>query len=187
MNSPPHRFLPKLCDVKYTESAGVEGLNNPDKIDALAKILQTHPDAIERARAVSELGAMRNGRAYEALGIAMHDNSTEVRQAVVRAFEKVGANWVLAPILIRLRSNDPGARMVACRELARHEDREAVLPLIDRLNDSNLEVRIAAAFALGQLGDRRAIEPLLQLRRGNWNPALRNTIDRTLVQLRKRK
>ncbi len=187
MNSLPHRFLPKLSDVEYTESFGVEGLSNPDKIEALAKILQTHPDAMERARAASELGAMRNGRAYEALGIAMHDNSSEVRQAVVRAFEKMGADWVLAPILIRLRSNDPGARMVACRELARHDDCEAVLPLIDRLNDSNLEVRIAAAYALGQLGDQRAIEPLLQLRRRDWNPTLQNTIDRTLVQLRQKK
>ncbi|MFX1566279.1 MAG: HEAT repeat domain-containing protein [Promethearchaeota archaeon] len=159
-------------------------MSSPEKIDALAKILQTHPDEKERARAVTELGAMRNGPAYEALGIAMHDHSPVVRKAVVKAFEEVGADWVLAPVLIRLRSNDAGARMVACRELGRLGDQEAVLPLIDRLNDSNLQVRIAASFALGQLGDRRAITPLQLLRRRDWNPSLRHTIDRALFQLR---
>ncbi len=151
------------------------------------EILQTHPDAKERARAVSKLGAMRNGQAYEALGIAMHDNSPVVRKAMVKAFEKVGADWVLAPVLIRLRSHDHGARMVACRELGRLGDKEAVLPLIDRLNDSNLEVRIGAAFALGELADPRATEPLQQLRRRDWNPLLRQTIDRALIQIRQQK
>jgi HEAT repeat protein len=135
-------------------------LTTPDDIPALTEILQTHPDAKERARAVSKLGAMRNGQAYEALGIAMHDNSPAVRKAMVKAFEEVGADWVLAPVLIRLRSHDPGARMVACRELGRLGDKEAVLPLIDRLNDSNLEVRIGAAFALGELADPQATEAL---------------------------
>ncbi len=162
-------------------------MNEQETIAALTKILQTHPSADERARAVSELGAMRNGRAYEAIGIAMHDNSPVVRRAVVRAFEEVGADWVLAPVLIRLRGNDPGARMVACRELGRLGDTEAVLPLIDRLNDPNLQVRIAAAFALGELGDQRAIEPLQQLRRKDWNPTLRQAIDRALIQLRTKK
>ncbi len=156
---------------------------DPEKIDSLAKILQTHPDPHERARAVSELGAMRNGPAYEALGIAMHDSSPLVRKAVVQAFEKVGADWVLAPVLIRLRSNDPGARMVACRELGRLGDTEAVLPLIDRLNDANFQVRVAAAYALGQLGDSRAIEPLQQLMRRALNPSMRQTIQRSLTLL----
>ena len=158
-----------------------------DKIEALAKILQTHPDEKERARAVTELGAIRTGPAYEALGIAMHDSSPLVRQAVVKSFEEVGADWVLAPVLIRLRSNDADARMVACRELGVHNDVEAVLPLIDRLRDSNLQVRIAAACSLGQLGDPRAIPHLQDLRRRDWNPALRHTIDRALFQLRQHK
>lgn len=158
-------------------------LSDPDKIIALAKILQTHPDAKQRAQAVTELGAMRNGRAYEVIGIAMHDNSPVVRQAVVKAFEEVGADWVLAPVLIRLRSNDAGARMVACRELGRLGDTEAVLPLIDRLNDANYQVRVAAAYALGQLGDSRAIEPLQQLMRRALNPSLRQTIQRSLSLL----
>ena len=130
---------------------------------------------------------MRNGPAYEALGIAMHDSSPLVRNAVVKAFEDVGADWVLAPVLIRLRSNDAGARMVACRELGRLGDIEAVLPLIDRLNDSNLQVRIAAAHALGQLGDPQAVPHLQQLRRRDWNPSLRHTVDRALFQLRQTK
>jgi HEAT repeat protein len=162
-------------------------LTTPDDIPALTEILQTHPDAKERARAVSKLGAMRNGQAYEALGIAMHDNSPAVRKAMVKAFEEVGADWVLAPVLIRLRSHDPGARMVACRELGRLGDKEAVLPLIDRLNDSNLEVRIGAAFALGELADPQATEALQQLRRRDWNPLLRQTIDRALIQIRQQK
>ena len=162
-------------------------MNNQERIAALTKILQTHPDAKERARAVEELGAMRDGCAYEALGIALHDNSPLVRKAVVQAFEEVGATWVLAPVLIRLRSNDAGARMVACHELGRLGDMEAVIPLIDRLNDSNLQVRIAAAHALGRLGDSRAIPHLQQLRRRDWNPSLRHSIDRALFQLRPEK
>jgi len=162
-------------------------LTIPDDIAALTEILQTHPDAEERARAVSKLGAMRNGQAYEALGIAMHDNSPVVRKAMVKAFEEVGADWVLAPVLIRLRSHDSGARMVACRELGRLRDKEAVLPLIDRLDDSNLEVRIGAAFALGELADSRALESLQHLRRRDWNPLLRQTIDRALIQIRQQK
>ncbi len=158
-------------------------MTESNKIDSLIKVLQTHPDSTERARAVSELGAMRNGRAYEALGIALHDNSQVVQVAVIRAFEEVGADWVLAPVLIRLRSNDPGARMVACRELGRLGDKEAVLPIISRLDDPNLEVRIAAAYALGQLCDSRAIEPLRQLLRRSWNPALRQVTQKSLTLL----
>ncbi len=173
--------------INLSQSVGADVLSNPDKILTLAKILQTHPDEQERARAVTELGAIRTGTAYEALGIAMHDNSALVRKAVVKAFEEVGADWVLAPVLIRLRSNDADARMVACRELGRHDDTEAVLPLIDRLSDSNLQVRIAAAHSLGQLCDPRAIPHLQDLRRRDWNPSLRHTIDRALFQLRQSK
>ncbi|MFX1319402.1 MAG: HEAT repeat domain-containing protein [Promethearchaeota archaeon] len=162
-------------------------MSNQKQIDALATILQTHPDPKERARAVLELGAMRTGSSYEALGIAMLDNSPIVREAVVQAFEEVGADWVLAPVLIRLRSNDPGARMVACRELGRLGDTEAVLPLINRLDDANLQVRVAAAYALGQLGDPRAIQPLQQLIRRTLNPAMRQTIQRSLTQLMHKK
>jgi HEAT repeat protein len=158
-------------------------MSSPEKIVTLEKILQTHPDAKERARAVSELGAMRNGSAYEVLGIAMHDSSPEVRKAVVQAFEEIGADWVLAPVLIRLRSNDPGARMVACQELGRLGDTEAVLPLIKRLGDANFQVRVAAAYALGQLGDKRAIEPLQQLMRRALNPSMRQAIQRSLSLL----
>jgi HEAT repeat protein len=106
---------------------------------------------------------------------------------VVKAFEEVGADWVLAPVLIRLRSNDSGARMVACRELGRLGDTEAVLPLINRLNDANFQVRVAAAYALGQLGDPRAIQPLQQLMRRALNPAMRQTIQRSLAQLMHKK
>jgi HEAT repeat protein len=158
-----------------------------NKIDALAKILQTHSNASERARAVKELGAMRNGLAYEALGIAMYDNSPIVRKAVVQAFEEVGADWVLAPVLIRLRSNDPGARMVACHELGRLGDTEAVLPLLNRLGDANYQVRTAAAYALGQLGDSRAIEPLQRLIRRELNPSMRQAIQRSLSLLLQKK
>ena len=77
--------------------------------------------------------------------------------------------------------------MTACRELGRHNDTEAVLPLIDRLSDSNLQVRIAAACSLGELGDTRAVPHLQALRRRDWNPALRHTIDRALFQLRQSK
>jgi HEAT repeat protein len=162
-------------------------VSSQEHIDALATILQTHPDAGERARAVRELGAMKNGPAYEALGIAMLDNSPVVREAVVQAFEEVGAHWVLAPVLIRLRSNDSGARMVACRELGRLGDTEAVLPLINRLEDANFQVRVAAAYALGQLGDPRAIEPLQRLMRRALNPAMRQTIQRSLSLLMHKK
>ncbi|MFW9831981.1 MAG: HEAT repeat domain-containing protein [Candidatus Thorarchaeota archaeon] len=153
----------------------------------MAKILQTHPDAEQRAQAVVELGAMRNGRAYEAIGIAVYDKSAIVRKAIEQAFEKIGANWVSAPVLIRLRSNDAGARMVACQELGRLGDCEAVLPLIDRLDDANFQVRVAAAYALGQLGDPRAIKPLQQLMRRALNPSLRQTIQRSLSLLLQKK
>ncbi|MFW9935936.1 MAG: HEAT repeat domain-containing protein [Candidatus Thorarchaeota archaeon] len=162
-------------------------MSTQKKIEQLAKILQTHPDSKERARAVLELGAMRNGPAYEALGIAMLDSSPDVRKAVVQSFEEVGADWVLAPVLIRLRSNDPGARMVACRELGRLGDTEAVLPLINRLNDANFQVRVAAAYALGQLGDTRAIEPLQQLMRRALNMSMRQAIQRSLSLLMQKK
>lgn len=158
-------------------------MSGSEKLEALIKTLQTHPDPKERARAVATLGAKRDALAYEAIGIAVNDKSPVVRKAVVQAFEDVGADWVLAPVLIRLRSNDPGARMAACRELGRLGDTEAVLPLIKRLEDPNLEVRVASAHALGELGDQRAVEPLQQLLRRDWNPALRNTIQRALALL----
>lgn len=170
-----------VCNVAYCSEADL--LSKVKEIAALIKTLQTHQNPEERARAVTALGSMRKGEAYEALGIALHDNSQVVRMAVIRSFEEVGAEWVLAPVLIRLRSNDAGARMVACRELGRLGDKEAVIPLIHRLEDQNLQVRVAAAHALGELGDKRAIEPLQRLFRRDWNPGLRQVVSRILAKL----
>ena len=65
--------------------------------------------------------------------------------------------------LRKLRSNDPGKRLLAVKDLYISRDSRAVESLVEALGDENDAVRCEAAESLGFIGDARAIPGLVAM------------------------
>jgi len=131
------------------------------EFEALFQLLKVEGQIV-RKYAVRALGQLDDLRVVDLLVQLLRDENYEVRNEVLKAFEKLGKPAII-PLVRLLKDKDWIQRLSAARLLGQLGDSRAVEPLIQTLKDKESDVRSAATIALGRLGDSRAVEPLIQL------------------------
>ena len=103
--------------------------------------------------------------AVDALVVAIHDQSAEVRMSVIQALASLDADpRSVAALIQALRTDpDPQVRNTAAWALGQIEDRAATPALLAAMaGDRAVEVRRTCVWALGQLEDPAAVDGLIR-------------------------
>ena len=98
--------------------------------------------------------------AVEALTVALHNPSKDVRFNAARALGEIRDVRAVESLLDLLRDQNRTVRLASARSLGFIRDTRAVEPLCQALVDRARMVRNYIAWALGEIGDERATQPL---------------------------
>ena len=131
--------------------------------DSLRRAAQQGPPAV-RARAIYELGVMKNPEAVDALITAARDADPLVSASGIHALLQYDDRRVL-PALLEIASRQGVSSLAAVNSLGRFRDPSALPVLYGLLGSRDPMLRLAAIGALGDVGDAEAItklQPLLQ-------------------------
>jgi HEAT repeat protein len=120
------------------------------------------PEGAVRRYAATALGALRDARAVEPLGMALYDLHHEVSMAAARALAGIGPASLEA-IAGASRHPEPGIRANAALALGGIQHSRAVTILLDLVYDPDRAVRKQAALSLAEVNDDRARLALQQL------------------------
>ncbi|MCA9993014.1 MAG: HEAT repeat domain-containing protein [Ardenticatenaceae bacterium] len=182
-------LLKILRDEKLSEQQGgaaveqavvksLAGIGDPRAIEPLARLLlrpgkkKGVGQTTAAAYAATGLGKIGGPQAKGILLSALKNDSSDVREAAVRALVEISDDEVVDALIELLGhtewDSDPEAgdlggttRSEAARALGKSGNKRAVAPLIQALqNDPKAYVRAAAAQALGLLGDQQALPAL---------------------------
>lgn len=179
-------------------------------VEANSIALLQSEDAIQRLKAVRELGRVENPRAIGYLVKVLSDKDERIIDAATQVLATLGepavepllevlygnerirwaATRALGQIwgitdLVKLGDNNKEVRQKAANALGQLQDEpgeRAIDPLIAALQEGDLSVRSAVAQALGQLGNARAIGPLIELLKIS-DHEMRSGISKALINL----
>jgi len=139
---------------------GIQGMGDV-AVDPLIKALADTEGAVRRFAAAS-LGAMRAGRAVDALGMALYDMHHEVGTAAARALGQIG-EASLEVLTDAAGHPEPGIRENVALALGGINDLRSGDILLKMLHDPERSVRMQAVRSLGELKDTRSLPRLEEL------------------------
>jgi len=126
--------------------------NAEDKVDSLINKMQSQ-NRNTRARAVIELGKIKDARVITPLINALKDTDSYVRGQAAWALGEIKDTHAVQPLITVLKDDDYGyVRQESARALGKIKDSRAVQPLITALNDESPDVREEAVKALIEIG-----------------------------------
>lgn len=140
------------------------------------------PNPWRRARAVSALGEIGGGAAFDAMVVLLADPNDAVCRAAAAAFEKLRDPRAVAPLveLLANRSRSTFVRSYAAMSLGALKDPAAVEPLVGELGSEDALMRRAAARALARIDDPRSRDRLVDLAASDPDKTVRDVVSRYL-------
>ena len=183
-------ILPSLIGALLDEDAEVRAvvaralgeLDDPQAVDALARVLREDPDADVRRTAAWALGEIESPRAIPALGRALReDASREVREMAVWALGEIEDPAAVPALADAADDPDPKIRRKVAWALGEIEDPAAVPALRGLLRDEDAETRKIALWAIAEIEAPASYEVLVELLKDE-NPEVRKAAARALAE-----
>ncbi len=151
-------------NVAHDVNEALIAMGEPAVLPLIAVLEDRDRATVERARAASLLGKLRDGRAFAPLATALLDTTevSAIRRSAITGLSELDSQRALDPLtrVIVRRHEEPKTRVWAVQSI---RDRRAFPMLLDILRDSEDDstVRAAAAGQLCALGGQQAVGPLV--------------------------
>ena len=172
--SPPPASPPLFAESDDSLSYAIRDIDNPQAIDALAKVLD-NKSAVVRAAAMQALGKMDDPRALAPLLNVLAKDDREDIHSAIRALGELGDRRAVDPLIKQLIR--PAYTSDVADALGEIGDERAVQPLIKQLRIAPATNAHTIVAAIGSIGDPAAIDDLSNIAGQGNNKLSRTAID----------
>ncbi|MCB9644699.1 MAG: HEAT repeat domain-containing protein [Myxococcales bacterium] len=171
----------KIC----AQSLGKMG---PKALKDLRRYLKDHPQAPIRALMAKSIGflAPKDSVTLGALALALKDNSTDVRDAVIKAVRHIKTSSARKLLEKTLLENDWWKARQSAADALGELAYTATLSILKKgLDDTDPRVRIAVMYAISEYGARaESYIPMFEKIREDPDPAIQSAAERALRRIR---
>lgn len=182
------KFKQMLCDEDLQKRVvavkGLLSVNPEGNMECLRQALSDESPEV-RCIALESLSALKDIPESMTPDImaCLHDESAEVRLALIQFLGDVGGNKPVSYLQSALSDTDDWVKIRAVEALGRLKGEEALPQLVGLLDDSNPLVAIKVIEALGDIGGDAAFQALLQVME-NGNPELQQAAEDAAGRIR---
>ncbi len=187
------RFVALLKDELANPDArvrrnAVEALaetKEPELLETFVDILKSDPESSIRRLAAHFLGELKSAEAFDALIIAIGDESADVRREAAESLLKLNDSRAVAPLAKALRDKDRTVRKTAIQALGILKAPEVVPDLIDIVDSTSSSYeRKSAILALTEIGDPRRVAILVRTAMYEQDPDVRIEAEKAISRIR---
>ncbi|MFH1379273.1 MAG: HEAT repeat domain-containing protein, partial [bacterium] len=174
-------------EVRRTVIQSLRNMKHPDTFRQLRQALIQEDDPRVQIVLIRTVGELQDTGAEEMLMPYITHDQIPIRIAGITALGNLGTETAYQVVINSLQSRFEGIQIIAANICADKGLTESLDLLIVNSTHPTAGVRVSAINAIGILGTHKVIRTLNNLQKKEKDPAVRDTIDTAISQIRLRK